>query len=303
MHRPKVNEFYNTGYQDSGADIAFNLMSGQSTSALTPTPSPDPAEQSTWCFPDTEEGILSALEKHATHIWANTILFAQHPLQISSSFDKYAERVKVIAQPPQLVEQYDDKDFVNNLLRSTKNFTLPKAWTISESSDLEDQIKRMKLPFPVVAKPIRGRGSFGVKVCHDTKHLLDHARSLFTDSSSIMVEEFLSGEEATVSVMPPSKEKPEYWSMPIVTRFNHADGIAPYNGTVAVTANSRVVTDKEFSEDLYYQKAAKECAEVARLLKVTAPIRIDVRRFSAKSEFALFDINMKPVSSKGTRID
>jgi len=40
----------------------------------------------------------------------------------------------------------------------------------------------------------------------------------------------------------------------------------------------------------------KECESVARFLRVTAPIRIDVRQFTDKpdSQFALFDINMKP---------
>jgi hypothetical protein len=39
-----------------------------------------------------------------------------------------------------------------------------------------------------------------------------------------------------------------------------------------------------------------EGVKVAALIGATAPIRIDVRRFHEASEFALFDINMKPVS-------
>lgn len=30
-----------------------------------------------------------------------------------------------------------------------------------------------------------------------------------------------------------------YCALPVVTRFNHQDGIAPYNGVVAITTNSR----------------------------------------------------------------
>jgi len=48
-----------------------------------------------------------------------------------------------------------------------------------------------------------------------------------------MIEEFLSGEEATVTVMPPSKGWDEYWDLLIVMRFNHEEGVAPYNGVVA----------------------------------------------------------------------
>ena len=82
--------------------------------------------------------------------------------------------------------------------------------------------------------------------------------------------------------------------MPPVARFNHDQGIAPYNGTVAVTANSRVVT-KEEMRDQSYEEVMRQCEEVASLIKATAPIRIDVRRFRHGSKFAIFDVNMKPV--------
>lgn len=113
-----------------------------------------------------------------------------------------------------------------------------------------------------------------------------------------MLEQYLSGEECTVTVMPPSSLHEDYWALPIVTRFNHDKGIAPYNGVVAVTANSRVVSQEEMGKDERYGEVVKECVDVARLLRVTAPIRVDVRRFGkGKGEkFALFDVNMKPVS-------
>jgi carbamoylphosphate synthase large subunit len=196
------------------------------------------------------------------------------------------------------VEQFDDKEYVNNLLRCQKTFTLPRGWTIHISENINDEISRLNLPYPVVAKPIRGRGSHGVKVCHSQSELLSHVSFLFAESPTIMIEEYLSGEEATITVMPPSSSHPNYWALPIVTRFNHESGIAPYNGTVAVTANSRVISSEKYAADARYGEAARECEAVAGLLNVTAPIRIDVRRFLSQpgSKFALFDVNMKPVS-------
>lgn len=84
--------------------------------------------------------------------------------------------------------------------------------------------------------------------------------------------------------------------MPIVTRFNHSDGIALYNRFVAVTAKSGAVSAAEHSQDLAYNRVPRECEQVAVLLKATASIRIDIRRFKGGSDFALFDVNMKPVS-------
>lgn len=82
---------------------------------------------------------------------------------------------------------------MNDMLRATGRFILPRGWTLSQSDELVEQIKSLGLPFPIVAKPIRGRGSHGVKVCHDEKALLEHASSLFAESPMIMIEDYLSG--------------------------------------------------------------------------------------------------------------
>ncbi|KAJ0303359.1 hypothetical protein Brms1b_011653 [Colletotrichum noveboracense] len=280
-------------YKDSGADIAYNLSLSSEVQVLSPNSQPDPLKDADWCFPDNEDGILSAIDQGATHLWANTILFASHPLQTSARIGKHEKKIKVIGQGPLIVEKYDDKDFVNTLLRQQGSFTMPLACTIHADKDTPDY---KSYPYPVVAKLARGRGSHGVKFCHDESELSSHIKLLKSEgTNAIIVEEFLAGEEATVTVMPPTFDK-GYWSLPVVTRFNHQDGIAPYNGTVAVTANSKAVIG---SEDPAYEEVAKECEKVGKLLGTTAPIRIDVRRFKAGSKFALFDVNMKPVSPSG----
>ncbi|KAF4977355.1 hypothetical protein FZEAL_6127 [Fusarium zealandicum] len=283
------------GYLDSSADIAYNLSLSADIEVVCSSNDPKPEDEIGWSFPDTEDGIIQALEKGATHLWANTVLFAAHPLQVSPRIAEYQDHTRVVCQGPLIVEKYDDKDFVNELLRKVGGFTMPEAWTIRKSPDIQQDIEDLNLPFPVVAKPIRGRGSHGVRVCYDLQDLTKHARSLFKESPVIMLEEFLSGEEATVTVMPPAPGEDNYWTLPVVTRFNHINGVAPYNGVIAVTANSRAITTAE-SEEPAYKQAAEECQRAAQLLGVTAPIRIDVRRFddSADSKFALFDVNMKP---------
>lgn len=267
-------------------------------SVATPAQNPNPTNDVDWVFPDHEQGIVAAVEAGATCLWANTILFKDHPLQTSSALVPYQDKVRVVGQPPLFVDAYDDKNYVNSMLRQRGGFTLPKSSIVSQQDDLEASLARDNISsWPVVAKPIRGRGSHGVKLCSSLQELRDHADRLFSESPSIMIEEYLSGQEATVTVMPPSANRPDYWAMPAVARFNHVDGIAPYNGVVAVTANSRVISPKEASEDPAYEQLARECEATARLLQTKAPIRIDVRRFGDEkgSPFALFDVNMKPV--------
>lgn len=280
-----------SGYRDSSADIAY-VLSKAHTCVITPANDPDPTKEDEWCFPDTEEGILDAVDRGATHLWANTILFASHPLQNSTSLSHKAQILRVVGQPPQLVEQYDDKNFVNDLLRADGSFTLPKSWLVHS---LEDPILD-GLRYPVVAKPIRGRGSHGVKLCHNEIQLEGHLSGLLVESTPVMLEEFLAGQEGTVTVMPPSEDSMGYHALPIVVRSNHEDGIAPYNGVVAVTSNSRIASEQERIETPIYDEIEKACERVAAKLKVTAPIRIDVRQSMDDrfSKFEVFDVNMKP---------
>jgi D-alanine-D-alanine ligase-like ATP-grasp enzyme len=264
---------------------------------ITPIDSPNPREHVGWSFPDSEDGILAALNKGATHLFANTVVFASHPLQTSQRVGEYQDKVKVVGHPPCMVELHDDKHYVNDMLRKTGKFTLPRGWLLEDDgSDLETQLKSLDLRFPTVGKPVRGRGSHGVKVCHDIQELHSHVQSLFKESSAIMLEDYLAGEEATITIMPPSEERPSHMALPIVTRFNHANGVAPYNGIVAVTANSTAITAEQYSKDPTYQAIASECEQVAALMSLTAIMRIDVRRFTEDpgSKFALFDVNMKP---------
>ncbi|KAJ5721932.1 glutathione synthetase ATP-binding domain-like protein [Penicillium malachiteum] len=309
------------GYRDSGADVAYTLQSA-GTTVLTPVESPDPANQNHWCFPDTEEGIMKATQRGATHLWANTVLFAEHPLQTSPLLKEYESSIRVIAQPPLCADQFDDKSFTNDLLRKREDLTLPKSWTVDDprSSDevtghtqkekqVQDTLTQVlssiqEDDYPIVAKPVRGRGSHGVKICHDATELSEHVARLFDESPRVLLEEYLTGEEGTVTILPPwttstpgfefSGQHSAHWTLPPVTRFNHVDGIAPYSGKIAVTVNSRAVTAAEMEADPAYGQIMKECATVAGLLGTTAPLRIDIRRFRPGSRFALFDINMKP---------
>ncbi|KAJ6095619.1 hypothetical protein N7486_006365 [Penicillium sp. IBT 16267x] len=313
------------GYRDSGADIAYSLKSA-GTTILTPVASPDPADQNEWCFPDTEEGIISAIQKGATHLWANTVLFAEHPLQISSQLTAFESSVRVIGQPPLCADQFDDKSFTNDLLRQRGGLTLPESWTVDDpqvsldtsngstelaqaqrsiQKSLDEVLSSIKEDdYPIVAKPVRGRGSHGVKICENATELAEHVAHLFEESPRVLLEEYLAGEEATITIMPPSQEPIpgfeysdrhlSHWALPPVTRFNHVDGVAPYSGQIAVTVNSRAVTAAEMEADSAYADIMRECETVAGLLGTTAPLRIDIRRFKAGSKFALFDINMKP---------
>ncbi|KAK7524459.1 hypothetical protein IWZ03DRAFT_391945 [Phyllosticta citriasiana] len=253
--------------------MACTISRSGAIAVATPAATPDPARDADWSIGDNEAGMSDAVRAGATHLWANTVLFKNHPLQTSAALDAYQDDVRVVGLPPLLAETYDEKALVNHILKEQGRFMIAVSRLANEGDDLGSRTRKRR---------VRGRGSHGVKLSQSFVELKSH--------------EYLAGQEATITVMLPSAERPSYWATPILTRFNHVEGIAPYSGVVAVTANSRTLTEEEEAADPAYKQASRECAGVAELLKTEAPIRIDIRRFNDEpgSPFALFDINMRP---------
>lgn len=270
------------GYADSGADIAYALGD-----VITPVANPSLDNDLDWVFPDDKTGIEQALAKGADTLWLNTVLFTGHPI---SSFSG----IRVVGQQPDDVDKYDDKWFTNELLRKA-GLPVPPAELLTYEKT------HSLISFPKVLKPIRGRGSQGVTLVRDQQTYDQTLSEMFASDkygTAIYVEPYLPGDEVTVTVMPPGTyeingseiNKETYWCLPAVLRFNHQDGIAPYNGVVAVTLNSKVIDDSQEAsfETLYHQ-----CTVAAAITGAKAPIRIDCRQ-DADGNYFLFDLNMKP---------
>ncbi|WP_296386638.1 ATP-grasp domain-containing protein [Winogradskyella sp.] len=281
------------GYSDSGADIAYELKKN-GINIVTPVSNPDIKNDFDWVFPDTKKGIQSALDKGANTLWLNTVLYKNH--DIESFFNR---NIQFIGQVPNEVDIYDDKYFTNEFLRINK-IAIPKTKLIS-IENLTDY--SLDIDFPMIVKPIRGRGSQGVSLVKNQKELDDKLNDIFTSKTygnMVYVEQFLSGQEITVTVMPSgnylidNEEKTfkSPWSLPAVKRFNHKDGVAPYNGIVAVMKNSLVLENSELNSEKIIT-VYRQCEKAGALLNIKAPIRIDCRADKSGNYF-LFDLNMKP---------
>ncbi|WVF70364.1 hypothetical protein IAT40_005154 [Kwoniella sp. CBS 6097] len=279
------------GYADGCADIAYALKSVGET-VVTPVPSPDPKTDLDWSFPDTVKGVREAIGKGANVIWANTNLHSRHAL-VTLREELAARDVRIFGQNPLNVERFDDKEWTNRWLSTQEGLSacFPKALLYGKSGDSEAVDN---FPLPAVVKPIRGRGSHGVVRVSSKEEMRTAIESSLKESYAVLIEQYLSGEEITITVMPPGTFSSEHWALPVVTRFNQINGVAPWNGTVPVTANSRVLTSAEAGSDASYATAQKKCEIVAKLLQAIAPIRVDCRRDVDGEAFFLFDVNLKP---------
>lgn len=281
------------GYSDSGADIACELYNNN-VRVITPIKNPRLQNNKDWVFPDTKSGIEDALKIGATIFWLNTVLYKNHPIE-----NYFNEEVQFIGQKPELVDIYDDKFYTNKLLKAN-GLPIPKTTLIEKG--VSENVSNL-IDFPFVIKPLRGRGSQGVFLVNNKKELNQKLKELFAANefgNSLYIEKYLSGQEITVTVMPKgeyciknkTKDFNSPWCLPAVKRSNHINGIAPYNGVVAVMENSAVLTDMELNSNKI-QEVYFNCITAAELIKIKAPIRIDCRA-NEKGEYFLFDLNMKP---------
>jgi D-alanine-D-alanine ligase-like ATP-grasp enzyme len=181
-------------------------------------------------------------------------------------------------------------------------------------NELSETLLREKgLTFPdIIVKPIRGRGSQGVARVQTFDAMIQHITDLFESGlygDKVMIEEYLPGDEVTISVLPPGTYynpvtklefvKESYWTFNPVIRTGHVDGVAPYNGVVAVTKNSRALLDEELTTEM--QTVCEHCERAAAICSARAIIRIDCR-FDRNGKGKLFDLNMKPNMTGSGRI-
>lgn len=287
------------GYSDGGADIAAALTA-RGIQFVTPVAWPDPARAMDWVYPDTAAGIAAAIDAGADTVWANTVLFAGHPLEA------WLGRVAIVGQVPAVMQRYDDKFDTNRLLTDAG---LPVARSFLLSGDARPGIVALAevegamngMTFPLIVKPVRGRGSQGVTRVADLAELRTAAPSLIaaaTFGDVLMVEEYLAGEEMTVTILPPGSPHPDgttgdrHFALRPVRRFDQKGGVAPYNGDVPVTANSAAIDAARLGEPAVQEMIAA-CERAAMLVEARAAIRIDCRA-GADGAYRLFDLNMKP---------
>lgn len=278
------------GYSDSGADIAFNLLKA-GVDVVTPE-KPNSTKPLSYVYPDTTEGIQRALDAKATVLWANTVVFRGHPIE------KVMNKVSIVGQLPAQVEKVDDKFVTNQYLLE---HSLPIARSILVDGPVDGEFLSSKgFTLPVVVKPVRGRGSQGVSVAHTLEEVNERVTEVINSvfGKPVIIEEFLSGTEITIAVLPQVGSDSKYVALRPIVRFDHVGDIAPYNGLVPVTANSKAVTVEEANSPVM-QRAIDACVKTAELCQSKAIMRIDCR-MNAQGEYRLFDVNLKPnLTGKG----
>lgn len=275
------------GYSDSGADIGAALHS-RGYPLCTPTDYPSPKRDFDWVFPDTSEGIQQAILRGARRLWLNTVLYTGHAVE------SYAhESISCVGQIPSMADRFDNKLVANALARQ-------HGFPVADSVAFDAAQLPQKITFPVMLKPVRGRGSQGVYFIRTVAQLRAAVDNLVREKrfgTRFYLEPYLPGQEITISVLPPGTyriaetrvTKSRHWCLPAVERTNHRDGIMPYSGEEPVSANSKILS----GSGIELHRIMEACMQTAELLKARGLLRIDCRA-DESGKFFIFDINMKP---------
>ena len=89
--------------------------------------------------------------------------------------------------------------FKKNKIKSPNYFVLEKS--DYNKNKLNTQIKKKKIKFPIVVKPINEGSSIGVKICKNIQNLKKSTEHLFKNYSELIFEPYIGGQEIQVAVI------------------------------------------------------------------------------------------------------
>ncbi len=101
--------------------------------------------------------------------------------------------------------------------------------------------------FPVIVKPVNGGSSIGVSLINDLKHIETAVKKAFEYSDEVLIEEYISGTEATCGVIEKFKGKKIYSLLPIEIRKQKGNDFFDYDAKYS--GKSEEICPGNFSKD------------------------------------------------------
>ena len=171
--------------------------------------------------------------------------------------------------------------FIQNKISTPKFFTLKKSEF--KEKKFEKIIKKKKINFPVVSKPINEGSSLGVEIFKNKKKLFKTIRSLFNKYESLIFEEYIGGQEIQVAII---NGKPMGAIELIPKRLSY-----DYKAKYTKEAKTKHVMPARLSKK-NYDKVLKIAKKTHRVLNCRGVTRSDFKFH--KNNFYLLELNTQP---------
>ena len=171
--------------------------------------------------------------------------------------------------------------FKKHKIRSPLYFVLTKD--VYKKIKLTKILKKRKLNFPIVIKPVNEGSSLGVKICKNIFELKKAAESLFKKYIELILEKYIAGQEIQVAVL----NKVPLGAIELQPKRKFYD----YKAKYSKAAQTKHIMPANLKESKYKEvlKIAKKTHDILGCKGVT---RSDFKFF--KNKFYLLEINTQP---------
>ena len=176
---------------------------------------------------------------------------------------------------------HSKKIFIKNKIKTPKYFSIKKI--CFKKNTVEKVLKKKKINFPIVTKPINEGSSLGVEISKNKKKLFKSIQNLFKKYKELILEEYIGGQEIQVAVINGNA----LGAIELIPKRLFYD----YKAKYTKKAKTEHVMPARISKKNYNQvlKIAKKAHKVLNCRGVT---RSDFKFFNNK--FYLLEINTQP---------
>ena len=143
--------------------------------------------------------------------------------------------------------------FIKNNIKTPRFFSLKKS-LINKKKILRN-LKKKRINFPVVVKPIDEGSSLGVMICQNIKKLLLSIRLLFKSYNELIFEEYKGGQEIQVAVI----NGTALGAIELVPKRLFYDYKAKYSRKAKTKHNASKIPKNKYIEVLKIAKKAIKC--------------------------------------------
>ena len=171
--------------------------------------------------------------------------------------------------------------FIKSKILTPKYFSLTKQ--DYNKKKLKQLVKKKKIKFPLVIKPINEGSSLGVKIIKDFKNLYISSKFLFKKYNQLMFEKYIGGQEIQVAVI----NKNALGAIELVPKRSFYD----YKAKYTKAAKTKHIMPARLDQK-NYSKVLKLAEKAHQALGCRGVTRTDFKFF--KNKFYILELNTQP---------
>ena len=234
---------------------------------------------------DPKKKPLHLIDKNKTDVIFNALHGKDGEDGVAQSYFEYLRipytHSGVISSYNAMNKVISKEIFKKNKIKSPEYFVLEKE--DYNKIKLKKSIKRKKIKFPIVVKPINEGSSIGVKICKNILNLNKSTKSLFKKYTELIFEPYIGGQEIQVAVI----NGASLGAIELEPKRKFYD----YKAKYSKAAKTKHIMPANLKKSKYKEvlQIAKRAHNALRCKGIT---RSDFKFF--KNQFYLLEINTQP---------